>query len=202
MEREDDHGREAFLIEWYKILWNNARQSMDGLWKLVGPLTLVGSVWVAINQNFIPYNLGNSLVFVILFWAINITIDYNQWHRRNLIFLTAVEREFFTDKDYGRLIPSKFKIPKSSWVGFYRICGFIFCALLILSVYASFFPPGKEATWNAPVVSRYDLLILIVGIVFSWCNYRNQEKSTKSYIDELFASNSELRIRSIPGFEK
>lgn len=196
-----DH-RNAFLIEWYKILWNNARQSMESIWKLIYPITLVGTVWVAIHQSYLPPILGNSLVFVILFWAINVTIDSNQWHRRNLIFYTAVERYFLKENDYGRLIYSKFKSPKTGWISFYRICLYAFITLLLLAMIHAVTPFCQELKICAPeelsskitsricITSGYDIWILILGIIYSFWNYVDQEKSTKKYKNELFGEKA------------
>lgn len=180
--------RETFLIEWYKILWNNARQSMDGIWKLIGPITVVGTIWFAIYEQYLPSNLGNTLVFIIIFWAINVTIDFNQWHRRNLIFYTAVEREFLDDKDYGRLIPSEYKSPKKGWITFYRICLYTFIALLIVALSLCFFPPKAQTKWQFSWYERYDLVALAVGLFYSIWNFYDQEQSSKEDINELFHS--------------
>lgn len=180
MAIENDN-RKSFLLEWYKILWSNAQKSMDSIWKLLGPLTLVGTVWIAIYKNYIPFSLGNSLVFIILFWAINITIDFNQWHRRNLIFYTAVEKEFFSKEDYGKLIPMKFEIPKSKWISFYMICVIVFCALLIFSVVFALENRVEQGD-SCP----YHWIIFGLGLIFSIKYFWNQEKSSKNYIKELF----------------
>ena len=187
--QEDNKSREAFLIEWYKILWNNARQSMDGIWKLLGPITLVGSIWFAIYQQYLPSNLGNALVFVIIFWAINVTIDFNQWHRRNLIFYTAVEREFLSSQDYGHLIPLEYKIPKKGWISFYRICLIAFLTVLFIACYLCFFPEVTQIKWQHKWYERYDILILGSGMIYSTWNFVNQERSSRRYRHKLFPDN-------------
>jgi hypothetical protein len=183
--------REAFLIEWYKILWTNARQSMDGTWKLFSPIPLVGTIWFAIYKQYLPINLGTALVFVIIFWAINVTIDLNQWHRRNLFFYTAVEREFFGDNDYGRLLPTKYRSPKKGWVTFYRICLLTFITLLLLACLLCFFSPSTQINCQLSWYERYDLFILVGGLCYSIWNFIEQEKSSKRTRNELFNNMAE-----------
>ena len=162
---------------------------MDGIWKLLGPITLVGSIWFAIYQQYLPSNLGNALVFIIIFWAINVTIDFNQWHRRNLIFYTAVEREFLSSQDYGHLIPLKYKIPKKGWISFYRICLITFLTVLFIACYLCFSPEVTQIKRQHKLYERYDILILGAGMIFSIWNFVNQERASRRYRHELFSDN-------------
>ena len=186
MPEVDDELRQKFLIEWYKILWNSARQSMDGIWKLIGPVTLVGTIWFAMYNQYIPFRLGSSLIFIILFWAINITIDFNQWHRRNLIFYTAIENKFLQKQDYGRLLPRDFRRPKKKWISFYRICFFVFFLMLIFSFLFALVQFDGSMAKRVPWIARYDLLIFFLGFGSTILNYLKNERSAKQYIEELF----------------
>lgn len=178
--------RNTFLIEWYKILWNNARSSMDGVWKLIGPITIVGTIWIAIQKGYLEANLGYSLAFIILLWGINITIDFNQWHRRNLIIFSAVEREFLKDEDYGKLIPKDFREPKLEWISFYKICCWVFCLILLISVWQALLH-----TCDYKWYEQYHWLFLLTGIPYTFCYYNEQEKSTKKYYKEIFVKKIE-----------
>lgn len=73
--------RDQFLINWYGILWSNVDRSMRGIWNVLGTVTLTGTVLVAVHKEYLPYSPGIVLGFLLIFWAVNITIDLNAWHR-------------------------------------------------------------------------------------------------------------------------
>lgn len=123
-----------FLIAWYDILWRNIDRSMTGMWQILAPITVVGTGLWAVSEGHLPIWLGGSGILLIIFWAINLTIDLNSWHRRNLYLLTSVERRFLDDEDYGKLIPGKYRTPKRHWLlTFYWVHGLTFAALLIIA---------------------------------------------------------------------
>jgi hypothetical protein len=171
--------RDEFLIQWYGVLWSNVNRSMEGIWKVLAPIAVVGTIMAAVQQGYLPLALGSALTFVILLWALNMTIDLNQWHRRNLIFLTAVEREFMLEEDYGRLIPAKYRTRGSGWIRFYTINALIFTVLLILAA-------GYAALYKTDVRGAcYHWTILAAGVVLTGVNVWDTEKRAREYASEL-----------------
>ncbi len=171
--------RDEFLIQWYGVLWSNVNRSMEGIWKILAPIAVVGTIMAAVQQGYLPLALGSALTFVILLWALNMTIDLNQWHRRNLIFLTAVEREFMLEDDYGRLIPAKYRTRGPGWIRFYKINAVVFLVLLVLaSGYAALFKTEASG-------ACYHWVILAAGAVLTAINFRDTEKRAREYAREL-----------------
>ncbi len=171
--------RDEFLIQWYGVLWSNINRSMEGIWKVLAPIAVVGTIMAAVQKGYLPLPLGSSLTFVILLWALNMTIDLNQWHRRNLIFLTAVEREFMLEDDYGRLIPVKYRNRGASWIRFYKINARVFGVLLLLAI-------GHAAMRDAGDSGAcYHWAILAAGVVLTGINLWDTEKRAKAYAEEL-----------------
>jgi len=171
--------RDEFLIQWYGVLWSNVNRSMEGIWKVLAPIAVVGTIMAAVQQGYLPLALGSALTFVILLWALNMTIDLNQWHRRNLIFLTAVEREFMLEEDYGRLIPAKYRTRGSGWIRFYTINALVFTVLLMLAA-------GYAALYTTDAGGAcYHWAILAAGVVLTGVNVWDTEKRAREYASEL-----------------
>ncbi|HZT69268.1 MAG TPA: hypothetical protein VFC10_05915 [Terriglobia bacterium] len=124
--------RDEFLLKWYTVLWSNIDRSMRSIWEIVGPMALVGGAFLFTDK--LGLQLTTSLQLVVLFWALNNTMDMNSWHRRNLIFLTRVERQFLRESDYGTVIPSSFKEPPKRWIQFYKINFYTFFGLLAVII--------------------------------------------------------------------
>lgn len=109
---ENDRERRDFVKEMYRVYWANMARSMEGIWKVLGPVTVVGTIIAAVHRDYLPAPLGVSLAFVVILWALNVTIDLNSWHRRNLFFLVKAERTFLKDGDYGHLLPVRYRTPQ------------------------------------------------------------------------------------------
>ncbi len=176
---DTEEKRDEFLIQWYGILWANVTRSMEGIWKVLAPIAVVGTVMAAVQKGYLPLPLGSSLTFVILLWALNMTIDLNQWHRRNLVFLTAVEREFLRDDDYGRVIPAKYRERGAEWIRFYMINAVVFGVLLVLAAgYAALADGQRAGAW-------YHWLVLGVGLLLTAANLWDTESRARAYAREL-----------------
>ena len=79
-----ENDRKSFIKEMYKVYWNNIARSMDGIWKVLAPITVTGTIIVGVQEDFFPASFGVTLAIMVIIWALNITIDLNDWHRRNL----------------------------------------------------------------------------------------------------------------------
>jgi len=176
--------RADFVIEMYRVYWANITRTMEGVWKVLAPLTVVGTIIAGVHKDYLPALLGFSLAFTIIFWALNVIIDLNSWHRRNLFFLTKVEQQFLRKEDYGYLLPARYKRPKSDWITFYCINATVFVVLLVLvAVYAvacKLVGTGFVSHWLIPIA------ILLVGIILTWLNAWAQKESAQKHFQELF----------------
>ena len=177
----NDKNRTDFIKEMYGVYWANITRSMEGVWKVLAPLTVVGTIIAAIDQGYLPAIFGISLAFLIIFWALNVMIDLNDWHRRNLFFLTKVEQEFLTSEDYGKLIPAKYKTPEKGWITFYKINAIVFLVLLALTVLFAYY---KLNCTEFVVLA----VVLIVGGILTFYNKYHQDKSTLKKFNELFGN--------------
>ena len=180
----DKNTREDFVKGMYSVYWGNMARSMEGIWKVLAPITVSGTVIGAVHKNYLPAPVGISLAFVIILWALNVTIDLNAWHRRNLFFLVKTEQVFLSEQDYGRLLPEKYKRPHVGWITFYKINATTFVAFLILTIlYVAIWKycyVGFSHGWLLPFV------VLAIGLIVTVINYRIQEKSARRQFEELF----------------
>jgi uncharacterized membrane protein len=184
--KEREEFRKDFIKEMYGVYWENITRSMDGVWKVLTPLAVVGTIIGAIHQGYLPAMLGILLAFLVIFWALNIMIDLNDWHRRNLLFLTKAEHEFLNPEDYGKILPSKYRTPTKKWITFYTINS---CVFLILSVLMLFY------AWPKLSFGKFILLVILVaiGYVITYYNKSHQDKSAIEKHDELFGNKTNPR---------
>lgn len=176
-------GRDEFVREMYRVYWANMSRSMDGTWKLLAPVTVGGTIIAGVHKDYLPASMGLALAFLIVFWAMNITIDLNAWHRRNLLFASKAERTFLRESDFGTLLPSGYRTPKLDWITFYRINVMTFVVFLIIAVtYAvhQIVATGLAWEWAVPA------LVLVLGTIVVALNYRAQEASAARHFRELF----------------
>jgi len=184
--------RQEFLIQWYAILWSNIDRSMRGIWNVLGTVTLMGTVLVAVHKDYLPYSAGILLGLLLVFWGVNVTIDLNGWHRRNLFMLTAIEREFLDSTDYGRILPEAYRRPEESWVRFYRLnvtvfilLGLAFCGYALVREAAGPTPTGVWSVWILPI----HWIALAIGVVLTVMNLLGRAHSAKKHWQELFGSS-------------
>ncbi|MFW6118921.1 MAG: hypothetical protein ACOC7S_01145 [Planctomycetota bacterium] len=191
MGNEPEFGdrRAHFVIEMYRMYWTNKRRSMEGLWKVLGPVTIVGTIVAGAHLEYLPASLGFSLAFIVLFWALNVTIDLNAWHRRNLFLLVKAERKFLADTDYGDLLPARYRKPPVNWITCYKINAWVFIALLaVAAAYGLIWKPprgGFVGGWLLP------LLVLAIGALLTAVNAHAQERSANRSHAELFEGDIE-----------
>jgi hypothetical protein len=173
--------RAEFLRTWYQVLWSNIDRSMTSIWQIAGPIALVGAAFIYMDR--LGPHLTASLQLVIVFWALNNTIDMNSWHRRNLIFISRVECQFLREEDYGVVIPSSFRMPRIDWIEFYSINALTFLVLLgvVITVYA-------VKLFRIPPVSPCNILgptaVLILGGIATFYTYRRCERQIARYLRE------------------
>ncbi len=176
--------RPEFLMEMYRVYWANIARSMEGVWKVLAPITVAGTILAGVHKDYLPASFGISLALVVILWALNVTIDLNAWHRRNLLFVAKAEQEFLAEKDYGRILPAAYRVPSAGWITFYTINAVTFVAFLILSaLYAAIWElrdVGFVEGWLLPCI------VLGGGLIATGLNAWAQERSARGHRDELF----------------
>lgn len=179
--------RADFIKEMYRVYWANISRSMEGVWKILAPITIAGTIIAAVHKDYLPPSLGISLAFIIILWALNVTIDLNAWHRRNLFFVVKAEKQFLFEEDYGQLIPKKYRNPKKGWITFYIINVGAFLFFLALTFWYAWFwkfpKAGLIDGWLLPIV------VLSVGLILTILNFQVNEKSAKKRFKELFGQD-------------
>lgn len=199
---DDNNNRRDFIKEMYRVYWANMARSMEGVWKVLAPITVTGTILVGVHKEYLPTPIGIALAVAVLMWALNVTIDLNAWHRRNLFFVAKAEHEFLSKQDYGRILPSQYKVPSLHWITFYSISFVAFIVLLILSIiYAIVWKwsyliaciqiPGigfVQGGWLPGIV-------LLVGLVITSLNAWTQEISARKHRDELFNKEDETQVK-------
>lgn len=180
-----DH-RDEFLRTWYGVLWSNIDRSMTSIWQIAGPIALVGAAFIYMDK-FGPH-LTASLQLVILFWALNNTMDMNAWHRRNLIFVARVERQFLKEADYGAIIPGSFREPRVDWIEFYSINFVTFLALLII-VIVVYIAKVLHTLPSTSCLVLGPIAILFAGLCSTAYTFRRCEKQISRYFRETQGTN-------------
>jgi hypothetical protein len=174
----------------YRVYWANMARSMDGVWKVLAPITVAGTVIAGVHRNYLPATWGLSMAFLVVLWGINVTIDLNAWHRRNLFFCTKAERQFLGDSDYGQVLPASYRAPKQGWIAFYTINVFVFTAFLVLTVGYAISQKLNSRTCLVPGI------VLIVGVPLTLVHAASQERSAARHRRELFDTKQDGSPRS------
>jgi len=157
--------REEFLRTWYQVLWSNIDRSMMSVWQITGLIVVVGGAFI--YRDKLGPNLTVSLQMIVIFWAINNTIDMNSWHRRNLLFIFRVEQQFLNDTDYGRVIPSSYRgDPPTRWIAFYKI-NFATFVVLLVAVIAEYVHVLIKTPPANPCLAIGPLLVFLAGAAFT-----------------------------------
>jgi hypothetical protein len=173
--------RGEFLRTWYGVLWSNIDRSMTSIWQIVGPIALVGAAFI--YEDKLGPHLTVTLQILIVFWALNNTMDMNSWHRRNLIFVSRVERQFLRQDDYGVVIPSSFREPRTDWIEFYWInfVTFIILTGIVVGVYVDKIIESRS--WRTCFVFG-PLAVFLVGVGFTAYTFLRCEKQIHRYFQE------------------
>lgn len=176
--------RSDFVKEMYRVYWANMARSMEGVWKILSPITVAGTIIAGVHKDYLPAPMGISLALLVIIWALNVTIDLNAWHRRNLFFAAKAEQEFLSEQDYGRLLPGRYRKPDKGWITFYQINVIAFLTFLFLSVlYASVWKLRDAGFVDGQLLP---LAILVLGLLLSGINAWAKEKSARTHFKELF----------------
>jgi hypothetical protein len=180
--------RDEFLRTWYGVLWSNIDRSMTSIWQIAGPIGLVGAVFIYMDK--LGPHLAVSLQLIIVFWALNNTIDMNSWHRRNLIFAARVERYFLKDTDYGVIVPISFREPRTDWIEFYAINFATFVALIgiVIVVYVVKIvrmSPCRPCLVLGPAV------VFLIGVITTAYTFGRCERQISRYFRETQGSVSQ-----------
>jgi hypothetical protein len=132
----------------------------------------------------VPPFEGTVLGLVIAHWAICIVIDSNLWYLRNLAFISNVEKEFLSNGDYGKIIPTQYKtIRPYGFIDFYLInlglCVFAVLAFLYIYVSKVFLTDaGNLCSWKSTIV-------LAVAVALAASVYMYHRKRKREYDTEI-----------------
>ncbi len=104
-----------------------------------------------------------------------------------MFFITAIEREFLEESDFGTLLPRSYKMPQSGWITYYRINMIAFLGMLVMvGVYV-----GCSLTNESKTCVHW--LILGAGALVTVINYILQERSAKKHFREMFQEHGDLQ---------
>ena len=100
--------KEEFLLNLYRIAWNNVNTHRDGLWKVLVPY--LGFYVVLGDAYDILGKLGVLMILIGMnTFVIAISINFNLWFVRNMGITVNIETYFLENSDYGKLIPIGYK---------------------------------------------------------------------------------------------
>jgi hypothetical protein len=160
---------------------------MNGIWNVLATITLAGATIAAIEQKYVPLHIGIAGIYLIVLWAINMTIDLNSWHVRNLIFLAAIEREFLASSDYGRLLPKAYRTPATGWITYFSLNLLAFLILLGMCITYAYGKGGcgQALTLNILGIAYYWWL-LGTGLLYTGLHWWGECRSANKHRSELF----------------
>lgn len=101
--------REDFLIEMYKIFWENVNRSEGNMWQIVSfYIAIITGIFVATKGQYLDMFLGVMIILIFSFAAIYIILTAQLWAARNMGLISNIEKEFLKNDDYGTIFPTSF----------------------------------------------------------------------------------------------
>jgi len=124
--------RDQFLLEYYKVAWDNINENRGGLWKVLIPYLGFYAI--------LDYGYGTIgilgvilLLFIINTFIMVVSINLNLWFARNMIIISNIESCFLKKEDYGKLIPQYFY--KKENIYFHRLEIWMLVFLFVLCIH-------------------------------------------------------------------
>ena len=103
-----DNDRKKFLLEFYKVCWNNVTRSEEAAWKMFAAYTAVFA-GLAFASDAIGIAGFLSILTIFSFLAIALSLNANLWFVRNIGLISNLEKEFLYESDYSVLVPKSYK---------------------------------------------------------------------------------------------
>jgi len=156
----EEKRRDTFLLEFYKVCWNNITRAEEAAWKMFAAYTAV-LAGLSLASGIIG-KVGFLLITIIFsFLAISLSLNANLWFVRNIGIISNLEKEFLYSEDYDSLIPKGYqkKVP------FFSLRAFEAWWVLIVSYF------GICVTTTGlllPQISGCDQKIIVI-VVFLEC---------------------------------
>lgn len=170
--------RDQFILEFYKVSWNNINKHRESLWKVLAPYL---GFYAIFSYGF--DKIGILGIILILFglntFIMAVSINFNLWFVRNMAIITNIETYFLKEGDYGKLIPEdykeklKFKRPREIWI-------FVFYCILTVHVVAYIISMKYfvlESIWREYCIQSIVISIsFFVSLFFIkwWLNYHER----------------------------
>ncbi len=149
--------REQFLLHFYDQLWGSITRAEQGLWQFVAAFVVViGGQWALGEKQPV---LAAYVAIIVLFWAINVTINAGKWFEHNRIIIIHIEKEFIQN-DVGKIIPASYHERRTRWwfTPLYIINVLVFTFIMMVFIYYKW-----DAVWAH--VNPFDKLITIVLVI-------------------------------------
>ena len=106
--------REQLLLRMYDQMFNDINRHITVVWQSI--TVLVGSpVLLAVAmQGFLPIDVAEALIILLVGWFIATLYDSAYWYNRNLVIIANIERQFLRKGDL-RLIHYYFGIHRAKY---------------------------------------------------------------------------------------
>lgn len=91
--------RKELLLRMYDQMFNDINRHINVIWQ---PITvIIGSpvLLAAAIQGFIPIDIAEALIILLVGWLIATLYDSAYWYNRNLAIIANIERQFLTKTD-------------------------------------------------------------------------------------------------------
>lgn len=104
----NNNDREIFLLEFYKVCWNNITRAEDAAWKR---MTAYATLIAGLSFVYSDIKATGFLIIIIIFsfFSISISLNANLWFVRNMGIISNLEKEFLNEGDYNVIIPKSYK---------------------------------------------------------------------------------------------
>lgn len=198
--------RKEYLINWWEGLWTQIRQKEDAIWRYISfyaAAIVLATGFINISESGSLAQISEPGIFVICLvllltsgWGINIVLDANYVHERNLLFISNAERELLEPGDLDVILPKKyaekcdFYYSDSYKLHMHIFFLFLMAALTLFLYYVVFKTP--------PYSTELSLMTAIVAIFFSTTMIfilLTNDKYINSYFDNLAKSPGNVRTK-------
>lgn len=123
--------RDHFVLEMYKIFWQNVARTRVSLWAFIP--SFAGAIWILFqNQElFEGFPISSSILVIIginsisIFFS-SIAFNLNLWFIRNMELISRLEYEMLDENDIDRLIPKSWVEKERSFFNWEFYCVFAY----------------------------------------------------------------------------
>ena len=91
--------RQTILVEMYKQMFADIDQHVSVVWQSIGAVAASIGLLALAEKNILPFEVGISLIVLLIIWMIANVLEAGYWYNRNLVIIANIERQFLETGD-------------------------------------------------------------------------------------------------------